>query len=1033
MTTLDEVLDERMADLIAILNAANRVWTGSGLAEDEEVAELDIESNLAAYGLIGATAMNLYEKQTGTQIEVQPRVFDAGTVTRLIDQTTASIMKEYERDKGIALTQAQELEISVAVASNLYSGATYNADTDSLVVGSPLDTQTANPLDNYTNRWLNMKTSELQWDPTVPLKEHKMESALISGARDGTFDYATVGLILGQEKMIEKGIFATAGNILDVETEEQWEDQSLDYLMDKGYGFIRKFNRLSDAIDDTSADFYSNRRTRGNFKAHLESQVEKDAFTYFGPMETTLDSPSGDIQKFLVDENKRNGIFKEWIGGLGGAEKPNQDIKPGTDQEYSDYEKKGYRVANDKFVAELNKVFAQYMDSEGNPTANADSQAAISGMNVENWIWDQMYRETNKLFTTDPDTGMNAYQTIAADQTEAARKKKYQTNPNQINTDLKNALHNNPEFWVKGLPVDKKRVADEVWAQWEFIYANNAPEVALGMITGELEAGVVSGFERSDAEKQAKDLLQYGPNPIQWKDIPFEQQQEIISGVWQRGGVDVNTAFTEGGSDFDFASNIMDFARTGIDTNVFQDTFAKSSGRENVVRQFAINQGLLNENTSPAFMRHFTENIIPNLASKAEFSGATSMDDLNEVVGGYFDELEPYEKFESDFRRQMGYDQFGRIDTDTPPPVPGLSLSRYERKEAPPFSLQAIAGDLQNIQVDDPAFAEFIQQEMTLPGFSEEWRREGAEQLDEAAVASATLGIVGDEAFEQQERRLRELERSYEATLTREDLTPEERAAAEKRVADARKQYAREIGTGGGQSPEERARIKQAMEEDYQKAVARDQALRAAGKEGLSEQDLQKGEFIKSFLEQAAPYQEAIAGEKAKQAALQAEAVRMRRELETARAETVGTGVGPGEDPAIMEQVAKYSDAQLSSMQTAIEAKEREASALDVGIAGMQKAAAPAIERTTTAFRDEQRERMTTPGMTSAQFFESKLPGFERRYEQSPAFRLEQERKDRVAERETEQKQREYETQRKRKLRSGFGGRGRTVVTRGRA
>lgn len=144
------------------------------------------------------------------------------------------------------------------------------------------------------------------------------------------------------------------------------------------------------------------------------------------------------------------------------------------------------------------------MDTEGNPTRTANQQSAISGTRVEDWIWDQMYSEASNLFTTDPDTGMNAYQTIAADQTEAARKKKYQTNPDQINTDLKNALHNNPEFWVKGLPVDKKRVADEVWAQWEFIYANNAPEVALGMITGELEAGVVSGFERSDAEKTGK-------------------------------------------------------------------------------------------------------------------------------------------------------------------------------------------------------------------------------------------------------------------------------------------------------------------------------------------------------------------------------------------------------------------------------------------------------------------------------------------------------------------------------------------------
>ena len=574
--------EQRMLDLAEILNAANRAWTGAGLAEDEEVAELDIESNLAAYGLIGATAMNLYEKQTGTQIEVQPRVFDEGTAERLIDQTVLSIVKEYEKDKGVTLNVDQIDVVTGSVIKNLYSGTTYNADTDTLVVGSPLDTQTANPLDNYTNRWLNMKTSELQWDPTVPLKEHKMESALISGARDGTFDYATVGVILGQQKMVEKGLYQF--DILSVEeTEETWDESAGRYLNMRGDGFLRKFNRLSDAIDDTSADFYSNRRTRGNFKAHLESQVEKDAFTYFGPMETTLDSPSGDIQKFLIDENKRNGIFKEWIGGFGGAENPNQDIKPGTDQEYSDYEKKGYRVANDKAIDVLNTVFAQYMDTEGNPTRTANQQSAISGTRVEDWIWDQMYSEASNLFTTDPDTGMNAYQTIAADQTEAARKKKYQTNPDQINTDLKNALHNNPEFWVKGLPVDKKRVADEVWAQWEFIYANNAPEVALGMITGELEAGVVSGFERSDAEKQAKDLLQYGPNPIQWKDIPFEQQQAIISGVWQRGGVDVNTAFTEGGSDFDFASNIMDFARTGIDANVFQDTFAKSSGRERFI------------------------------------------------------------------------------------------------------------------------------------------------------------------------------------------------------------------------------------------------------------------------------------------------------------------------------------------------------------------------------------------------------------------------------------------------------------------
>ena len=65
------------------------------------------------------------------------------------------------------------------------------------------------------------------------------------------------------------------------------------------------------------------------------------------------------------------------------------------------------------------------------------------------------------------------------------------------------------------------------------------------------------------------------------------------------------------------------------------------------------------------------------------------------------------------------------------------------------------------------------------------------------------------------------------------------------------------------------------------------------------------------------------------------------------------------------------------------------------------------------------RERLTTPATTIGEFIAQELPGFERRFEESPFFRLEQERK----EREDEQRRRPL-------LRTG--GRGRTVVTRGR-
>ena len=82
-------------------------------------------------------------------------------------------------------------------------------------------------------------------------------------------------------------------------------------------------------------------------------------------------------------------------------------------------------------------------------------------------------------------------------------------------------------------------------------------------------------------------------------------------------------------------------------------------------------------------------------------------------------------------------------------------------------------------------------------------------------------------------------------------------------------------------------------------------------------------------------------------------------------------------------------------------------------------------------------KQFTTPAQTSAQFFESRLPGFERRFEASPFFKLEQERTEREAEAEIAEQQREesrLESERRRRLRGGVGaGRGRTIVTRGRA
>ena len=150
------------------------------------------------------------------------------------------------------------------------------------------------------------------------------------------------------------------------------------------------------------------------------------------------------------------------------------------------------------------------------------------------------------------------------------------------------------------------------------------------------------------------------------------------------------------------------------------------------------------------------------------------------------------------------------------------------------------------------------------------------------------------------------------------------------------------------------------------------------------------------------------------------------------------TGLIPTVDTSPQAQKAREErEAELATIEAEIKRLKGPAP-ITTGKYGKETFESPGMQLdlgglTTIEFRDAERRRQTTPGKTSAEFFKSQLPGFERRYKESPGFRLEQQRKEGVAEREEEQKQREYETQRKRKLRSGFGGRGRTVVTRGRA
>ena len=81
------------------------------------------------------------------------------------------------------------------------------------------------------------------------------------------------------------------------------------------------------------------------------------------------------------------------------------------------------------------------------------------------------------------------------------------------------------------------------------------------------------------------------------------------------------------------------------------------------------------------------------------------------------------------------------------------------------------------------------------------------------------------------------------------------------------------------------------------------------------------------------------------------------------------------------------------------------------------------------SWRKEERERLTTAGQTSEEFFKSKMPGFEERFKQTPFFQQQEERIKREGERALSEERR-VESERRRRVSVGTGGRGLTVFRR---
>ena len=791
------------------------------------------------------------------------------------------------------------------VLKNIFQGASWTEDTSTFVNADTLDPfASREPWRNFANMELNRKSKELERDPSMPLFENKLQVVMVEAVEANPELEQLAGIVVGADVLKANGL------VSDDTTDEDYDSAKALYSDDVGQ--ILRYTKES--IRNEASSFLDG-TGRGNFGGVLSDAVRENLYDFVGPIPQTTQIPAIDYQKFMTNDNYFKDTINGWLGENGAVTSPSDDMS------IDDYMTFGYGSANRELIRKYEELRKDFIEDPG-MIREANAQALKEGINTDAFITGKILEDLKGDLTIPEGREKSYYESLAFKQGEEKRFNTYKFNPDKAQKDLKADLALNKDLWVEGpegnLPVDDKRVDKQTWADWVQRYATNPKADVMAYIGSQIGDAVRSGFSRSEAESQGKDLIAQMPGNLVWKDLSVDQQQTIIDAIQERGGINISQALAppleppesahrdsrildnwydenRGGLtvDAEFANNIMEYAQSGVAQQALADTIAEP---ESVIFNMLKDKGLISSSSDMDFLGHLSENVIPEMTTRIGLSDATSMpalrQEIDELIGG----LPAYQINEADYKRQMDPTKI-----PMPPGFPGVP-GGYTKPEppVPGFDFSVATPEIQELAIERPEFAKYILEQMKLPGFAEDFRDVAVPQIDEERVRTTVSGgpEPGSAEFEQQVRKLEAEERLYTRAVN-QGLDDQ---ATSERLEKAQEHFKRETG----------------------------------------------------------------------------------RATPTSEAPAVDAGFLTG---------------------------------------GFAKQAAI--------------KQFTTPAQTSAQFFESRLPGFERRFEQSPFFKLEQERTEREAEAEISEQQREesrLESERRRRLRGGVGaGRGRTIVTRGRA
>jgi hypothetical protein len=369
---------------------------------------------------------------------------------------------------------------------------------------------------------------------------------------------------------------------------------------------------------------------------------------------------------------------------------------------------------------------------------------------------------------------------------------------------------------------------------------------------------------------------------------------------------------------------------------------------------------LINANTSEDFYNHLQNEVIPNIEFRAQMVGVDSPDSLERLIDSMLSgkdqagnaveyALPAYDYNQSDYDRQLGVTAADVLSGAAMPPSP-FGRKRVEDVSAK-YDLSNLLPEIQPYAKTNPEFAAFMAQEMEKEGFMKEWQK--------ATTAQPLQDRGADLQLQEDERaywggRLSNAQAAYDANPSQENADALQKAQSD----DAKAEQHYQIETGKSKfavfPPEEGA-------DDPSQYTLPDQ---------LKDRQLISDPSLPDEIRYAG-YFKALEGISPEDPMTETERQKILADFMTPSAKYVFDPLLP--DPTDPTKKAPVKGAGAS----------------------------------------EVAQLMTTTPQTTPEFFQSQLPGFEKRYKESSFFTQEQDR----IKREQDQEQQRAESQRRRQLR----------------